>query len=61
MNMQNSYLEIDIGEEFERLWLATQSGPNASALSAQGGQRLRMMPLAPRPLHAEEFRGWLLP
>jgi hypothetical protein len=61
MNMKNSYAEIDIGEEFERLWEAAQRGPNASALPGQGVKRLLTMPLALRPLCAEEFRGWLLP
>ena len=59
--MQKNYVEIDIGEEFERLWESTQTGPDASALSSCVLKCSLGLPLAPRLLRAEDFRAWLLP
>lgn len=61
MKMDTAYTEIDISEEFERLWDTALLGPDAAALPSEALRYHLGAPLAPRPLHAEAFRAWLLP
>ena len=61
MKMDTAYTEIDISEEFERLWDTALLGPDAAAQPSEALRYHLGVPLAPRPLHAEAFRAWLLP
>ena len=60
MNKRNGEHEIDIGEEFDRLWESATGGPNAAATASQERPPFVGAPLAPRVLKLEDFRGWFL-